>query len=183
MKGRFKGADIAKLHKHGSPMVIFVYSPGCGHCRNYEPEWNSHYDTFPEYSRNHKDIKTPSIGSISFEELRNIIPLQVHYKNKPRELRDTIDFVPQMFSIDENGTMDSIPNIHNFDGIGKILREMKIMSGGYLHNSNSLVKTADTSNPLNSSIKVSIIKKSKKKKRKRRKRRKSKRKRRQSIKL
>lgn len=157
MKGTFKAEDITNLHKQGSPMIIFIHSPGCGHCRNYEPEWDKHYDKFPDYSINHKDARTPSIGSISVEELRDV-PIPVRSGLNTRQLGDFVDFVPKMVSLDRESHLYPISNIHNFDGIGEILKGMKVkMSGGYLHEHTPSKSTTRT---------ISTKKKKKKKKKK-----------------
>lgn len=157
MKGKFEAQDIANLRKHGSPMIILIYSPGCGYCTKYEPEWDNKYEEFPQYSQNHKDIKTPSIGSISFEELSDV-PISVRSGSKSSNLQDIVDFVPKMVSIDERGNFHPISNIHNFDGLGERLEGMKDMSGGFLYeHSKSLGKSKTTE---------SILKKKKKKKKK-----------------
>ena len=121
------------MHKQGSPMIIFIHSPHCGHCRTYEPEWDEHYNKFPHYSINHKDARTPSIGSISVEELLDV-PIPVRSGLNTRQLREFVDVVPKIVSLDREGHLHPIPNIRNFDGIGEILREMNVkMSGGYLY--------------------------------------------------
>ena len=189
MKGKFKTGDITNLRKNGCPMIIFIYSPGCGHCRNYEPDWDSHYDRFPEHNRNHEDTLTPSIGSISFEDLHNI-PIQVRLgsDSKHRNLRDIVDFVPKMVSLDEKGVIHPISNIHDFDGIEKLLKGMgRSMSGGFLYSktpsktpSKSPSKTPKKS-PTSNTIYNNVKKKKKKSKRKKsKKKRKSKRKRKKS---
>lgn len=137
MKGKFETEDITNLHKQGSPMIIFIHSPGCGYCRNYEPDWDKHYDKFPDYSINHKDSRTPSIGSISIEELRDV-PIQVRSGLNTRQLSDFVDFVPKMVSLDREGHLNPISNIKNLDGIGEILKRMNLqMSGGFLHEHNT----------------------------------------------
>jgi hypothetical protein len=182
MKGEFKAEDILRSRENKCPMIIFIYSPGCGHCRNYEPEWNNHYDTFPDYTRNHKDIKTPSIGSISFEDLHDI-PIPVRLGSKHRELHNIVDFVPKMVSLDKEGQVYPISNIHNFDNIGEILKGMKMMSGGYNYSKTpGSSKSVNSTNlpPKSPNLPPKLKKSKKKKKKKKKKRRKSKRKKRKS---
>jgi hypothetical protein len=166
MKGKFEAKDLTNLHKQGSPMIIFIYSPGCGHCTKYEPEWNKHYEKFPHYSINHDDTKTPSIGSISLEELYHV-PIQVRSGSTTRQLSDFVDFVPKMVSLDREGHVHPISNIRNFDGIREILNNMDVnMSGGYLHTHMTSTLSKSTTRTISKKRKTKKTKKKKKKKKK-----------------
>ena len=177
MKGEFTTSEIMKSRKNGCPMIIFIYSPKCSHCKTYESEWDSHYNTFPDYSRNHNNINTPSIGSISFQEL-NKVPIPVRLGETNRHLHDVIDFVPTILSLDNEGVIDPISNIHDFDNMKNILLDMKSISGGYLHNTKSREEKSDSVKPyiMKSKSTRSIRKKLKKRKRKSKKRKKKKKK-------
>ena len=176
MKGEFTTSEIMKSRKNGCPMIIFIYSPKCSHCKTYESEWDSHYNTFPDYSRNHNNINTPSIGSISFQEL-NKVPIPVRLGETNRHLHDVIDFVPTILSLDNEGVIDPISNIHDFDNMKNILRDMKSISGGYLHDIKTPKSTSSSKTPKSTSSSnnsKSLNKKKKKSKRKKKKKKKKK---------
>lgn len=146
--------EIILQHKRKHiPIVVLVYSTSCGHCVRYQPEWNHHYDNiFPEYSTVH-DLKTPSIASISYDDLMS------SEHTIPELSRETIPHVPSMFSITDDSTEQI--DVHNFKNIVDTLER--------LHKESESV--IDNKEPLHMKMVIDGEKKRKEKKEKKKKKR------------